>query len=148
QQLFREVYEEFSELIFYDVDIPLTVRYAAAKDVFLMARCEVEAETDGRITSIHALDTPYELDPALPPLRILTLRPDNDPVLKTSRHLIAKFDGSSMRLSFDKPGELITLLNSVLSSFDPDVIQTHFGDSWLFPYLQELSKKTGIPFNP
>jgi DNA polymerase II len=148
QQLFREVYEEFSELIFYDVDIPLTVRYAAAKDVFLMARCEVEAETDRRIASIHALDTPYELDPALPPLRILTLRPDTDPALKASRHLIAKFDGSSMRLSFDKPGELMTLLNSVLSSFDPDVIQTYFGDSWLFPYLQELSKKTGIPFNP
>jgi DNA polymerase-2 len=39
-------------------------------------------------------------------------------------------------------------LNGILSSFDPDVIQTHFGDAWLFPKLLELSKRSGIPFNP
>ncbi|MGB8984347.1 MAG: DNA polymerase domain-containing protein, partial [Anaerolineales bacterium] len=36
----------------------------------------------------------------------------------------------------------------IFVSFDPDVVQTHFGDAWLFPYLLELSQKTGIPFNP
>src|SRR6185503_14217476 len=40
RNLFQEVYENFSDLIFYDADIPLTVRYAVAKRVFMMARCE------------------------------------------------------------------------------------------------------------
>jgi len=31
-----------------------------------------------------------------------------------------------------------------MSSFDPDVIQTRFGDGWLLPKLLELSKKAGI----
>jgi DNA polymerase elongation subunit (family B) len=55
---------------------------------------------------------------------------------------------STLRLPFDRPRELLSLLDGILSSFDPDVIQTHFGDGWLFPKLLELSKKTGIPFNP
>ncbi|MBI5078321.1 MAG: hypothetical protein HZB11_03115, partial [Candidatus Yonathbacteria bacterium] len=33
KKLFREVHESFSDLIFYDVDVPLTVRYAAAHNV-------------------------------------------------------------------------------------------------------------------
>ncbi len=148
KHLFQEIYDNFSDLIFYDVDVPITARYAAAYDVFMMARCEVVAEPTGRIISIHALDTPYELDPQLPRLKILTLQTNTDPSYKPPQYLFAKFGKSHMRTSFDKPGELISLLNSVLSSFDPDVIQTYFGDAWLFPHLHELAKKIGIPFNP
>ena len=43
---------------------------------------------------------------------------------------------------------LLGLLNDVLSEYDPDVIETQFGDQWLFPYLLGLSRRTGIPFNP
>lgn len=148
KHLLAEVQENFSDLIFYDVDVPLTVRYSAAYDVFMMAHCEVIAEQDGRLINIQALDTPYDLDPCLPPLKLLTLKPDTDPSYKSPQYLIMKFGKSNMRLSFDKPTELISILNSVLTSFDPDVIQTHYGDSWLFSHLQELSKKTGIVFNP
>src|ERR1043165_1545444 len=74
KSLLQEVQENFSDLIFYDVDVPLTVRYAAANNVFMMALCEVIAEMDGRIISIQALDTSYELDPKLPTLKILTLK--------------------------------------------------------------------------
>lgn len=146
--LARDVQENFSDLVLYDVDVPLTVRYAAVYDVFMMAHCEVSAEPDGRLIGIRALDTPYELSPKLPQLRVLTLKPDRDPSYKAPQYLIAKFGKAYMRTSFDKPFELMQLLNSILSSFDPDMIQTHYGDSWLLPHLQELSKKTGIPFNP
>ena len=148
KNLFGEVYQNFSDLIFYDVDIPLTVRYAVAHGVFMMARCEIVAGPDGKIISLNVLDTPYELDPKLPRLRTLTLRPDTDPSHAPPRYLIARFRKSYLRISVDKPRELINILNSILSSFDPDVIRTHFGDAWLFPHLQELSRKTGIAFNP
>jgi DNA polymerase-2 len=148
KKLFASVYQNFSDLIFYDVDIPLTVRYAVAHCVFMMARCEIIAEDDSRIISIHVLDTLDEMDTKLPRLRILILRPDTDPSHASPQYLIAKFRTSYLRLSLDKPRELITLLNSILSSFDPDVIRTQFGDAWLFPQLDELSKKAGIPLTP
>ena len=147
RNLFQEVYENFSDLTFYDADIPLTVRYAVANHVFMMARCEVITQPDNRIIRIQALETPYELDPVLPRLKILSLRTDSDPSHKPPRYLIARFDRSYVRASFDRPPEVIHLLNGILSSFDPDVIQTHFGDAWLLPKLLELSKRMGIPFN-
>ena len=147
-KLFREVQENFPNLIYYNVDVPFTVRYAAAHDVFMMARCEVVAEDDGKILRIKALDTPYDLDPQLPKLRLLSLRPDTNPAFKTPKYLIVKFEKSYLRLPFDKPHELLSILNGILTSFDPDVIHTYFGDHWLLPHLLELSQKTGIPFTP
>jgi len=73
RKLFQGVSENFSDLIFYDVDIPLTVRYAAAYNVFMMARCEITAQPDGKVVSIRAMEIPWELDPALPRLRALSL---------------------------------------------------------------------------
>jgi DNA polymerase-2 len=145
KKVFREVQESYSDLIFYDADIGLTVRYAATHNVFMMARCEVIAEDDGKVIRIKALDDPYELDPKLPNLRVLHLRGDTDPSHKDPKFLIAKFGKSHLRLPFNKPKQLIHLLNGVLASFDPDVILTRYGDGWLLPKLLELSNKIGIP---
>jgi len=147
RKLIRAIQEQFSDLIFYDVDVPITVRYAATHNVFMMARCEIVAEPDGRLVSIKALDTPDELDPKLPRLRILSLRPDTDPSHAPSRYLIARFGKFYLRIPFNQPRELITVLNGVLSSYDPDIIHTHFGDGWLLPHLLELSGRAGILLN-
>ncbi|MBE0574171.1 hypothetical protein IH575_04685, partial [Candidatus Dojkabacteria bacterium] len=148
KKLFREIQENFSDLVFYDVDIPLTVRYAAAHNVFMMANCEIEAEPDGKLIRIKALDAPDDVKPKLPRLRILSLLPDTDPSYKPPKYLVVKFGKSYLRIPFDQPRELLSVLSGVLASYDPDVIHTHFGDAWLFPHLQELSKKTGTLFNP
>jgi DNA polymerase-2 len=49
-----------------------------------------------------------------------------------------------LKLPFERPDELITLLNGILLGYDPDVIQTHFGDGWLLSKLIKLSKQAGI----
>jgi DNA polymerase elongation subunit (family B) len=148
RKLSREAQENFTDLIFYDVDVPLTVRYAAAQQVFMMARCEITAAEDDKLISIRALDAPDDLDPQLPQLKILSLRPDTNPAHTAPKYLVAKFGKSFVRLPFKRPRELLTILNSILASFDPDVVHTHYGDGWLFPRFLELSKETGIPFNP
>ncbi len=146
--LFRELSEHFPDLIFYDADISLPLRYAAAYKVFMMALCKVTAESDGKLTMITALDSPSDLDPRLPRLRKLILRPDMNPAHTFPADLLVKFDGFSLRAPLHKPRLLLGLLNSILSEYDPDVIQTHFGDTWIFSHLEKLSKQTGIPFNP
>ena len=147
KKLFRKVQESFSDLIYYNADIDLTVRYAATHNVFMMARCEVIAGQDGKVISIKCLDDIEELDPKLPHLRVLHLRTDTDPSHKDPKVLVAKFGKSYLRLPFNKPKELIQLLNTVLVDYDPDAILTRFGDGWLLPRLLELSNKTGIPLN-
>jgi DNA polymerase-2 len=149
QRLFKQTRECFPDLIYYDVDIPLSLRFMAARNVFLMAHCKVAAQPDGNLIDITALDVPEELDPQLPQLRKLALSPDREPSSKTPpRYLLAKYGGFSIRAPLDKPRELLALLNGILSAYDPDVIQTRFGDTWLFPLLEELSRQTGTPFHP
>ena len=148
KRLFREVKESFPDLTYYDVDIPLTIRYAAEHNVFMMACCKAITEEDGNIITIRALDTPDELEPRLPRLRILSLRPDTDPSHEPPKYLIAKFGEAHMRLPMNRPRQVLSVLNSVFLSYDPDIIQTHYGDSCLFPYLEKASNDTHIPFNP
>ena len=91
KKLLRQVQENFSNLIYYDIDVPLTVRYAVAHNVFMMAHCEITADPNGKVVSIWALDTPEELEPKLPLLRILSLKPNTDPFHTPPKYLVAKF---------------------------------------------------------
>jgi len=146
--LFREVNHRFPDLHYYDVDIPLILRYAAEFGVFPFGCCKVEVKQGWKISRIIPLDTPWDFDPRLPDLRILQIRPDINPSHAIPRSLSVHFDHFNYRLSLDDPRQLLFCLNSVLRRYDPDVILTSYGDTWLFSYLEEISKKTNIPFNP
>ncbi len=78
-RLFRQVTRCFPDLTYYDADIPLGLRYAAVFDVFPLCHCEVEVDEDGRIRHITPLESRWDVDPSQPPLRILTIEPDEDP---------------------------------------------------------------------
>jgi DNA polymerase-2 len=147
-ELFREVNQRFPDLLYYDVDIPLILRYAAKYDAFPLGRCKVEVEEGWQISRITPLDTPWELDPSLPDLRVLQIRPDVNPSHASPKYLSVHFDRFEYRLALDQPRELLFCLNAVLRRYNPDVILTSYGDTWLFSYLEATSKETGIPFNP
>ena len=148
EELFKEMQPRFPDLSYYDVDIPLILRYAAAFNVFPLAYCKVEVEQGWNISRITALDTPWELDPKLPNLRILHLRPDINPAHAEPKYLSVEFQQFKYRLSFENPHEILGVLNALLNQYNPDVLLTSFGDTWLFTRLEELSQETGIPFNP
>jgi DNA polymerase-2 len=147
-QLFREVSRQFPDLVFYDADIPLPLRFTTAWDVFMMGHCEVNAQADGQLISLTTDDTPAALDPRLPRFRKLNLRPTSDPSSTSPKHLVIKYDGFYVRAPLGKPREVVSLMREVLNTYDPDVIQTHYGDTWIFGYLEAAAKEAGISFNP
>jgi DNA polymerase II len=146
--LFREVNQLFPDLLYYDADIPLLLRYSAEYGVFPLGRCRVQIKHGWSISSITPLDNPWELDPHLPDLRILEIRPDTNPSHALPKYLRVQFDHCDYKLPLDDPRQLLFSINAILRRFDPDVILTSYGDTWLFSYLQEISTKTKIPFNP
>jgi hypothetical protein len=147
-ELFKEVYGGFPDLLYYDTDIPLILRYAAKYSVFPVGRCKIQVRTGWKISSIVPLDDPWELDPRLPDLRVVEIRPDHNPSHSTPRHLSIHFDRFKYCLSLADPRRLLSCLNAAMMQYNPDVILTSYGDSWLFSYLENISKETGIPFNP
>jgi DNA polymerase-2 len=147
-ELFREINQRFPDLLYYDTDIPLILRYAAEYGVFPLGRCRVQVKHGWEISTITPLDTPWELDPELPDLRVLYLRPDTNPSHARPKYLFVNFNQFKYELALNEPRKLLFCLNGILRQYDPDVILTSYGDTWLFSHLEEISAETKIPFNP
>ena len=78
-QLFRDVSGRFPALDYYDSDIPIPIRYAAAHELFPLAYGRFLVDGANRIHEVEALDSPWDLDAPEPVLNILTITPDVDP---------------------------------------------------------------------
>jgi DNA polymerase-2 len=147
QKMFGELQRQFPSLDYYDADIPVTLRFIARTNTYLLGRCHVRFDEDW-IQSIEPLSSPWEIDPAPIPLRILTLVPDCNPAIRKPKQLHVKFGQREYSLSLDSPRPFLIGLKADLQRLDPDLILTDYGDTWLFPQLITWSKETGIELNP
>ena len=143
--LFQRAARKFPELAYYDADLPLTTRHAAIYNTFPLVHCQVEVDEQGRVQALKTLDTPWELDPPAPPLRLLALEPDIDPSHAAPRNLFVRSMSVSYRLSLEPPRPLLVNLRAILERQDPDILMTAWGDTWLLPYLIDLARQWHIP---
>lgn len=139
---------QFDQLRFYHVDVPLPQRYFYERGLFPLARCEADITQDGRIQSIHAADSPWDTQYTIPPLTVLELslegsspNPNHGGVF----HLLVRVDGEERRLEGEDSTELIHRLNTLLHHYDPDVLLTDWGDSYLLPRLLALAGQLRLP---
>jgi DNA polymerase-2 len=145
--LFAELSRQFPALDYYDADIPLGLRFIARTDAHLLGRVRLFLD-DERVQVIQPLDSPWEIELSPIPLRILTLSPDVDPASRPPTRLEVRFERNEYRLPLDPARSLLISLKSDLKRFDPDLILTDYGDTWLFPQLKIWCEETGIPLNP
>jgi len=135
-------------LTFYNCDINLAQLYFYERNLFPLAFCSlVPAGTDA-IESIHALDSPWDIDYPPPPLRILEIRLEgelNNPNHGWRGKLELIDGGDRCVLEGDDPAELLTNLNGRLRTQDPDLIFTDWGDSFIIPHLQRIAERCRIP---
>jgi len=147
QKLFSELQRQFPSLDYYDADIPITLRFIAQTNTHLLGRCRVKLD-DEWIENIEPLNSPWEIDPIPIPLRILTLTPDCNPVIRKPRSLKVQYQKNGYNLQLDSPRLFMIGLKADLKHIDPDLILTDYGDTWLFPQLSIWSEETGIELNP
>lgn len=148
-RLFRQIQRAFPDLDYYDADVPLSVRYAAAYDVFPTLRCGLTIADDGEtVLAVTPLDSRWQVEAPLPPLRVMTLAPDVDPAHAAPAHLAIGCGGKSWQYSLARPRLLLLGLQGLLNHYDPDLLLTRWGDTWLFPALRQWAQETGLPFNP
>jgi DNA polymerase-2 len=142
--LFERVFQSFPDLTYYDADIHLALRYAAVFDVFPLARCEVEV-LGSQVQSIQPLDTRWDLDPLPAPLRILSLEPDTDPSHRDPTGIIFQYERCRYRFPLEPARAVLVNLRTILDRYNPDLILTSHGDSWLIPWLIGKAKELGLP---
>ena len=144
-RLFREIQQRFPQLVYYDADIPVTIRHAARYGTFPMAFCDIEHNETGEILSLRVLNSRWDLAPVHPVFRVLTLEPDCDPGRGEPTALSVRFGRRTRTLALHSPEVLLRKLNQLLEETDPDFVLSHWGDTWLIPTLLELSRRAGIP---
>ncbi len=147
-QVFRAAAQRFPNLDYFDADIPLALRYGARYGLYPLGRCRVRVDANQRITQVQAISSPWAVEAeAPPPLRILALEPDSDPARRTPKTLRLHYQGRTRRLSLEPARALLIGFRAILQRFDPDLILSNWGDTWLLPRLLELAQQHNIHFN-
>ena len=113
--------------------------YIYERGVFPLAFVEVDVEKNGLKYSL--LDSVESVDYPVPPLRIMRLWVDvvkkrkianlNDPIDR----IFVSQKGEEVVIDSGSEGEKLLRLVQMVKKFDPDVVLTRGGDSYLFPYL-------------
>lgn len=147
RRLFRQVADAFPDLTYYNADIGLEQRYVLQRGTFPLAYCSLEVE-DGHIQQLQNLDSPWDLDYALPPLRIMALRlagDMQDPGRGHRNDLLVEIEGQVTRLPRRRSRQLVLGVRYLLEQYDPDVLISTYGDNYILPRLMELARHYGIP---
>ncbi len=143
--LFQQLARLFPDLTWYDADLHLSLRFAAQCRAFALGRCRVIVDAGGRMQGLSMLNSPWELDPPPVPLRVLTLEPDTDPFHTAPAAVGFTYSRSSYRVRLAPARAFLVNLRSVLEAYDPDLILTAWGDTWLLPELLKRSLENGLP---
>lgn len=113
--------------------------YLFSHDIFPLAHVEVETCTEGLWYTL--LDSVKSTDYLVPSLRVMKLSIDiakkgklsnfNDPLSK----IMVEQAGKQLTIDSGGEGEKLLQLARTVKEYDPDVVLTAGGDSYLFPYL-------------
>ena len=137
----REAARIFPRLDYADADLALSLRYAARTGLFPLARCQVEVDGQGWVRSAEVCDSPWYMERAALPLRVMEMEKDEN--LRRNR-LIVRVGGQACAFAFDQPRALLVGLRGLLLRHDPDLILAARGDTWLMPLLLDLARQHNV----
>jgi DNA polymerase elongation subunit (family B) len=138
-------YERFH---LYNVDAPVSQAYLYEKDIFPLAKLMVVGSGD-RI-AYDILDSVEKVDYEIPPLRSMWLNvaiKKKTPIQQFSDEIDSitlEFGNKTFILSEGSEKDKILELVKTVKKEDPDIIFTHGGDSFLFPYLAYRAFVNGV----
>lgn len=149
RRIFQQLKKHFPDLTYYNADLAIHVHHAARCQTFPMAFCDLTYDAESHeIQSIRVLNSRWDVIPLLPVLRVLEIEPDRDPTKNNPEYLKLRDPrGRKQMVRLNEPAELLHKLNALIDLADPDIVQTRWGDDWLFPLLLQWESETGIPLN-
>ncbi len=144
ERLFFHLKQVFPDLTYYNADIPIDLRFAARSGVFPLARCRVQAAEDGQIQSLETRDSPWRIDAPPVPLQVMSLAPDINPGHREPTRLKVHLNDRDYSFPFSDERGLLIKLRALLLRYDPDLLLTVWGDSWLIAKIIQLVEKHHI----
>ncbi len=129
----------------YTCDIPVPQLFLIETGLFPTAKVSFEIEEPSNlISSISIGDSRWETDYSLPPLEIMEIQMEGgsgNPSHRPMGRLVVKIDEREIVIDEDP----LTSLKKIISRYDPHVIVSRWGDSYLMPRLQRLAAERDEP---
>jgi DNA polymerase-2 len=135
-------------LTYYNADLSPAQFYYFEKGLFPLAYCEIQTNTAGWITDLEVKDSRWDLEYRLPPLRTMSVRlagQGANPNHGFHGELEIHTEDRVCVLDANDPRELLLTLRQLLQQYDPDLLVSEYGDSFILPQLLQLSTRYGIP---
>ncbi len=137
--LYQKAIETFPDITFFDIDLHIALRHSAIYGTFPFARCHVVADEYGSISELTVLDSRWDIDHELPPLRIMTIEPDVDPEHAEPKQILVHTSRARISLDIKDGLSALGFLGYLLKDYDPDLIISSRGDTWIIPLLLKVS---------
>ena len=135
---------------FFNCDLPLGQCYLYSRGVFPLGRCAAEC-AGGKLLNLQPLESPWNESYLVPDLSAMEISLEGSHLLPFGRGnaLTVRIDGQSRVFEPESPERLLRELRDLLRRYDPDLIVTDRGDSFLIPSLLRLSRKwrVDLPFD-
>ena len=144
-KVFQQTAARFPHLDYADTDLNISLRFAAETGAFPLVRCRVEADADHRLREIEVLEDAWALKTMPIPLRVMTLAPDVAPHHARPRYLRVEIEGEIYHFDLRTWRPLLINLRALIQRYDPDLLLTDYGDTWLLPRLLQVSEEHHIP---
>lgn len=132
----------------FNSDFILATLYCFEKRLFPLAKCQVEADSEGRVLSIQNNDDEWALDYELPPLHMMWLKlrqPGNTASVYEERACLeAEIEGECYEI-FGQDEPAAETFNRLLKQYDPDLLVSEGGDSVILPGLLRQARRFNIP---
>lgn len=144
----RRVAKTFPAVQLYNADLAIAQFFFFERRVFPLAYCELVVSDAGEIVDIGTDDSRWAMEYRVPPLRIMGLQLEGDDLNPNYGHrapLEISYDNRTYVVQVTDTREVIASVREHLERYDPDVILTRWGDSFILPHLLDAAHQHGLP---
>lgn len=129
----------------FNTDIQPALYYMIKKAIFPTAWVKIETK-DSSVVSINTSDSRYDTEYQSPSFRVLRMWTKGSPFLPVGPgvNLIVSFENTEHRFETDSPEEVLQGLKHIFHTYDPHIILTKGGDSYILPVLFDWQRTLGI----
>ena len=140
RKIFQQTAARFPHLEYADADLHISLRFAAQTGAFPLAYCRVAANENHQLQEITVLEDAWTLKTRPIPLRVMSLAPDVAPQHASPHFLKVEIEGETYHFDLRTWRPLLVNLRALIQRYDPDLLLTDWGDTWLLPRLLQQSE--------
>lgn len=146
RRIYNKLYAFYEKLEIFHSDMEITNVYLLEKNIFPLAKVRIFHE-DGKIKQIECLSELKSCDYEIPEFSKLhvSFKQNHRIGYSRSNPLVFQADDGFQEEVFEDTGKkLLSRINEILRTRDPDIILSAYGDQAIFPFLFSLAERTNF----